>query len=458
MEILRLPRSYTIHLKIQHGSLGDYERSIIRAAWSSDSRILAVSDLQGHLDSWVLEGYEDLTQKSNHVVNGHDLMTESASNKDDEESDENPDEEAHPLVIFGQHWIRNPRAASLPRLPTFPLVMSFRPKRPAASATLTNGSTTVHPTRHNPHPHSHDLPIGEDRLFVLTSLHRVYEYQIFAGRLSDWSRRNPSSALPEEFRAVRDRAMDCVWDVSGGHERVWVYGSSFLWMFDLARDLPAAKPVIPETESNSNGDSQQISKSSRKRKRKHMQEENQSLMQGTTGAGSKVPERELKTGIGSKMHKSVGLEQGEGQWISLQTPRTEASVEDDDRNDDDGVDDATGTLSALVRLRRTGSDRVHLRGDVGEGDRNSDEQRTSNGDVAADRTEGKRLPYWHTFKYRPMLGIVALGDPCSAEDDSLTSSEDVREPRSGIEVALVERPSWDLDLPPRYHGDQEWDE
>ena len=454
VELLRLSRNPNNSPKVQQGSLGKYERSIIRAAWSSDSRILVLCDLQGHLDSWVLEGYEDFSQSNDYTVNGEQLMTESVMNGDDEESSEELDETAHPVIVLGQHWIRNPRGASLPRLPSFPLVMSFRPAKPASLAALTNGHITMHPTRHTPNPHSHDLPIGEDRLFVLTSLHKVYEYQIFAGKLSDWSRRNPPSMLPEEFKAIRDRAMNCVWDISDRKERVWIYGSSFLWMFDLARDLPAVEQKAMEVQSHPDGDTLQITRSSKKRKRKHTQEQNHNLMQGTTGAGSKIPEKELKTGVGNRIHKTTGIEPGAGQWISLQTMHTQARDEDDDAKDDDGLEDATGEPSALVRLRRANIDFPSVGDDQRNGDAKTDNRHVNSRNAVAHGSTDTGLAYWHTFKYRPILGIVVLSDASSPEDDR---GEDVYESQRGLEVALVERPSWDLDLPPRYHGDQEWD-
>ena len=42
-------------------SLGAYRRSINRVIFSANTRILVAGDLSGHLDSWVLEGYEDMT-------------------------------------------------------------------------------------------------------------------------------------------------------------------------------------------------------------------------------------------------------------------------------------------------------------------------------------------------------------------------------------------------------------
>ena len=60
--------------------------------------------------------------------------------------------------------------------------------------------------------------------------------------------------------------------------------------------------------------------------------------------------------------------------------------------------------------------------------------------------EEKPPPHWHTFKYRPILGIVPLG----------TAAEGGEGGTGRVEVALVERPLWEMELPARYQGDQEW--
>jgi U3 small nucleolar RNA-associated protein 4 len=50
---------------------------------------------------------------------------------------------------------------------------------------------------------------------------------------------------------------------------------------------------------------------------------------------------------------------------------------------------------------------------------------------------------WHTFKYRPIMGVVLIG-------------EGEREGGVGPEVAVVERPAWEAGLPGRWEGEQEW--
>ncbi len=59
-----------------------------------------------------------------------------------------------------------------------------------------------------------------------------------------------------------------------------------------------------------------------------------------------------------------------------------------------------------------------------------------------EREEGSEArPHdWHTFKYRPIMGVVLVG-----------AGNEV-----GPEVAVVERPVWELGLPGRWEGEQEW--
>ncbi len=187
INLRRLARKPTQFNYLQ-GSLGAYDRSICRVEFSSDSRILVVGDLSGHLDTFVLEGHEDLTQDPPVTSS----RTNSRSSSSSSSSSSNSDVEAHPTLIYAQHWRRNPTAHLIPKLPSAPLIMSFRPSltpQSLSSTTFTNGAIHLHPTRHTPHPHSHDLPHGESRLFILTAQHQIYEFDILAGHISDWSRR-----------------------------------------------------------------------------------------------------------------------------------------------------------------------------------------------------------------------------------------------------------------------------
>lgn len=446
-KVLSLKRLHRDAVKAnpQYGSLGEYDRSITCVAFSSDSRILAIADLSGFLDTWVLEGYEDLTQD-----NGKEIKADPSRTSEDEDSDEDVDEEGHPTVILGQHWIRNPSASLLIKLPASPLILSFRPSATQSRSDLSNG-LGVHPTRHTPHPHSHDLPSGEDRLFVLTAENQMYEFNVLSGRISDWSRRNPTSSLPRQFRDLRDRAMGAVWDVHAQKERIWLYGVSWLWMFDLSRDLPTS----PGTNSrppltNGTNESKQL-----KRKRKHDSDDDSAndRWRHDTGSGSKVPKSELNLGVSSKVRRINGAVETEGQAINIGRGQNDESEEDDG----DDVVLANENDSALVYLRRNAAANNHTeQTDSGEPDGDiSDNEATQ-----VTKSDGKQESHWHTFKYRPILGIVPLGsrtdDEAGGKDGQ--SDEDENEDYSrGLEVALVERPIWDVELPPRYYGNQEWD-
>lgn len=461
----RLPRR-TLQSNFLHGSLGAYDRSISCVAFSADSRILAVGDLSGHLDTWVLEGHEDLTQDPPITSPNNDKTSSSSSSDESDESDA----EDHPTLVYAQHWKRNPTAHLIPKLPSAALIMSFRPTKLTSISpkALTNGNGHLHPTRHNPYPHSHDLPTGEDRLFIVTAEHQFYEINILAGKISDWSRRNPTSALPKEFRSIRDRAMGCIWDVAHSssmnpdRQRIWLYGNAWLWMFDLAQDLP--RPDHDE-DDESDSDEPQVGEFSKMRKRKRekaIQKKSINLSmdhhsdrparlgqkERDSGAGSRIPPHELTTGVGRKMRKTTGAEGGDATFVKLGRHVSDESEAEDEEEDDEED-------QALVRLRR-GEDVATINGE-GSGTGEKDEK-TQREEIR------KGPPFWGTFKYRPILGIVPIGggeedEDEDDEDDAVvgTDGEEMGR-RKGVEVALVERPMFDVDLPERFYGDQEWSE
>lgn len=427
-----------ITAKLPCGRLGNYERSINRVAFSADSRVLVVGDLSGYLDSWVLEGHEDLTQDADENVE----VTEPPSSSDDEDADE----ESHHQVILGQQWIRNPTASLIPKLSASALILSFRPSK-EPSTKVTDGNIAVHPTRNTPRPHSHDLPDGEDRLVVFTCEHQMYEFNVLSGSLSKWSRRNPSSNLPRNIRNLKDRAMGLIWDICGTRERIWLYGSSWLWMLDLSVDFPTVKGpgkqgadhyAPPRLDGVNN------------LKRRHKSDE--SDVEGgktSTGAGDRIPRSELSMGIGRKFRKMEGPEASHSRWISADLKPVRTSGDDDD-------DYETANPSALLDLRR-GSDGNIITDNLAE-DRVAEHRVAPDGERALAR-RGMRTTRssWGTHVYRDILGIVPLGGDAEHRDEYVgqtLSSDDI--PR-GVEVALVERPLWEVDLPPRYHGDQEWD-
>ena len=58
------------------------------------------------------------------------------------------------------------------------------------------------------------------------------------------------------------------------------------------------------------------------------------------------------------------------------------------------------------------------------------------------KTKGQK-PYWGSTRYRGLLGFLPVG---TEEEVSVAGRETVR----AVEVVVVERPVWDVGLPPRF--------
>jgi U3 small nucleolar RNA-associated protein 4 len=101
-----------------------------------------------------------------------------------------------------------------------------------------------------------------------------------------------------------------------------------------------------------------------------------------------------------------------GQWEDVDM---EDAPQLEDANSDDEADQPEGELAQLRNRREVGKD------------------------VEAAETGGERKSWWMTFKYRPIFGVV----PISTPDQPL-------------EVALVERPTWDVDMPESYFSVEQW--
>ncbi|KAI9785437.1 MAG: U3 small nucleolar RNA-associated protein [Peltula sp. TS41687] len=414
----RLERKSNDHDKtVLNGNLGSYERTITRAAFSADSRILVVGDLSGHLDSWVLAGYEDLNHNrfdSAMTQGTQDSDSSSSSEEDTPRSRSKRDQ----VVIFGQYWTRNPSASLIPTLPSAALILSFRPPSDSRSLALTNSTEHTHPTRHNPHPLSHDIPVVEDRLLVLTAQHQIYAFSILKGSLTPWSRRNPTSSFPYEFKDIRDRAMGCFWDVNAHQERVWIYGSSWLFKFDLSKDFPE------EDKTN-------------KRKRKRSKEDEEGRGVPTSGAGGRIPKSGLAVSFGRKMRKFIGPDHAESALVEL-----DASYASDGQLAEEASEGLELELAGSRRGLTDTAGQLHRSGEHGNGEISE----VNSSEVVEMGKKGRSSMFWHTRRYQPILGAVPISETDTG--DASTGST--------IKVAIIERPVWDLDLPPRFHGDQEW--
>lgn len=368
-----------------HGPSGSYERSIAHAQFSTDGNAFAVVDLAGYVDTWVVEGHEDPTAPEVDITDATQPVRQS------EESDEEEDDGREEIVFLGQHWIRNPSAHIIPRLDSTPVLLSFQPGSNSAEGPEPNGNPAVHPTRHNPHPHSHELPKTEYRLLLVSAEHQIYLIDMMAGRLSEWSRRNPPSSYPIEYRQLDLPAKGCIWDVSDAQQRIWLYGEKWLFMFDLSKDLSISGSESKKRKWNGH--------------------------KSSSGAGDAMHSKDTPV---TKMRKFDGVETSESdksRWIDAN-----AAGQAKSDGDEDEMEDVSQPLAILRR-----------------GNTQDDEQTKGEGDSEAVVPPKRDSSWWHTFKYRPILGILPVGTDVSQSP----------------EVVLVERPSWDLDLPPRFVGSHE---
>jgi len=394
--LFRVDRDVTTQNPLS-GPSGAYERSIAHADFSADGNVFAVVDLAGYIDTWVVEGHEDTAAPEIDI----DDATPAAN--DDDGSDDDEEQTSEQITYLGQHWIRNPSGHLLPQLDSTPVLLSFQPSLDASNQPEPNGNPAVHPTRNNPHPHSHELPTTDYRLLLVSAEHQLYLFDVMSSRLSEWSRRNPTSSYPHEYKQLDLPAKGCIWDVTESQQRVWLYGEKWLFMFDLTKDFS-----ISDAEH-----------AGKKRKR--------DTLKNNSGAGDAVPQKEAPVTKMRKFQNDAADNAAKQKWVDVHAVSRKTDAEDDDDMED--------TIQPLATLRRANTqDGEQTNGETEE------DQVNGGGEVGQVEQSKKNEPWWHTFKYRPILGIV----PISADDSF-----------SAPEVVLVERPSWDLDLPPRFVGTHE---
>ena len=368
-----------------------YERSINNLAFAPDSTVLVAGDLSGHLDSWVLKGNEDSTAPPIDIADKESDRKDS----DDDESMSSDDDDSVP-IFYGQHWTDNPAGHLLPHLDSTPLVLSFRPSLGSSKGEdLTNGNPGVHSTRQHPHAHSHDLPRGQHLLWIMTARHDMYELDVLAGSLSEWSRRNPSSVLPVDFVRLRDRVKGAIWDVTAKRQRIWVYGSSFLFMLNVGVDL-SHSVGRPGERGQKRVTTTDVPSHERLAKKSKV----------TSGAGWKV-RNAFREGVPSSIRRL-----DDGAWTDVNVDQRSPAEVDEDEEDDDSEDDPG--VAAQLRLTRLD---------------------TANAEHAVVPTSSEEPHSWLTFKYRPILGMVALGEGSRDGDE-----DGGAEP---LEVVIVEQPPWD---------------
>lgn len=380
-----------------------YERTITRMAFSPDSALLVASDLSGHLDSWVLKGHFDRTAPPTDTAK----PAPQASSDDDasSDSDSDSDDEDEDVIFYAQHWANNPSGSSLPKLDSAPLVLSFRPSSTPTSE-APHGNPGVHPTRNNPHAHSHALPTTTSPLFVITSHHQVHEFDVLAGALTSWSRHNPTAVLPDEFQTVKDRVMGLVWDVTTSRARAWLYGSSWVGMLDLSQNHASTSSTEDTVDGEAN--EAELQTPGRKRKRRESQSgramrkallEARKKSKSVSGAGDRIVNGE---GVGA-VDEIRRIEDGKVVERNLVAVARNVDDEEDEDDEDAIMDDG-------APLKRTEDDEVD----------------------GVDGAKNMRRKWWCTYRYRPILGMVPVGQ------------RNMNDKKSLQEAVIVERPLWDL--------------
>ncbi|CCE28183.1 related to UTP4-U3 snoRNP protein [Claviceps purpurea 20.1] len=361
----RLRRPIPRH--VLNGGLGTYDRSITQVTFSADSRMLAVADLAGYIDTWILQGREQTLQNGQETSAAADPV-DDASDDESSSSSASEDEDDDVGAESQDRWVRNPNAKLLPKLPTSPVVLSFSDHIPADGPSATTDG-------------SDDYVLAA----VTVSWH-ILAFHPRHGALTPWSRRHPRNALPAPVKDLLDLPKGAMWQGS----RIWLYGVSFLLMLDMAHDLPTSTTEVEGADAQSTHGI--------KRKRMGL----------STGAGG-------KTRQGALAPQKIRRHGVNDEWEDI-------TIGDRPQGDESDSDvDMPDTAEEPSKQRSLA---------------NGNEVTMPTTETAADEPR----KWWITYKYRPILGIVPMA----------SSSED-------LEVAVVERPIWDVDMAERYHGGEEWE-
>ncbi|KAG5979005.1 hypothetical protein E4U55_005667 [Claviceps digitariae] len=350
---------------VLNGGLGSYDRNITQIAFSADSHMVAVADLAGYIDTWILHGHEQALQNGDQ---GSGMADDAAGGASDSDSSSSSEEEDEANADGQDRWVRNPNAKLLPKLPTSPVVLSFSDHVPTTESSVKAG--------------------GPDDyvLAAVTVSWNILAFHPRNGALTPWSRRHPRSALPGPVQDLLDLPKGVMWQGS----RIWLYGVSFLLMLDMGQDLPMS---VAEAEGT---DTQLTHGIKRKR------------MGLSTGAGG-------RTGQGNLIPHQIRKHGANDEWEDI------SIVDKPQVNESDSDDDMPDEIDELSKQRSL----------------------TNGNDAIMPTTETateEAKKWWITYKYRPVLGIVPFA----------TTSKD-------LEVAVVERPIWDVTMAERYFGGEEWE-
>ena len=401
---------------LDFGNLDSYPYTISRATFSYNSRILVVTDLSGHLDSYVLQGSK---------------------------------------------WRNNPAGSVLPKL-EFPVVaMEFRPE----SSIKFSGQKQLPSTEGKDDSDNEASEVNnqfgeqEDRLMILTAHNQqVFEFHILKGKLTDWSRRNPPSRFINDFKMMQDLGSGIIWEIEEADntppgqegkfekERVWFWGPTWIWMFDLQQDFPDSDPAQLSSSTEANP--------ANKRKRDVRVGSTGGIIRNCQSIGFQV-------GSGTLGERERADNDGDIAMQDKTKGDDDAGMSDYVDEDDNANDSRWGKFSRPTRKQ----DDAALPTSI------LDSSAADNGNAnTLAHTDGDKTgrPHWRQYKYRPIMALLPIGlwNPRRVGVDGDEQGEEVHEENeeeeAGFkrdqfvkELVVVERPAWDIELPPRFFGKRE---
>jgi len=401
----------------------NYASQVHRATFSSNGTLLAVTDLGGWVDCWE----RDESDTWNSLTDTSPLPRLDA-----------------PAVAIGFRPSHNVGPPSTPEQllveDTIDRLDNLPPSTPRATSLQLLHSQ-----------HQQIINTTSDKhhgLFVLTSSHTLHEFDVTAGTLTAWSKRNPSEKLPQAFAKLMDRAsgMNFTFESRKGL-RLWLWSTSWVWMFNIDKDLVADK-----TASSSHHQALVEDKSSNtKRKRSSSFSKSKPEIVLMSGAGSKIPSNAV-----SSDHLQIhGKSLKHNKANSLLKSRSSDGEHDDDSDEDEEDEteeflvDVTKSTRPSLAITNTLIDDSNVMDIDDDDDNDADEEnektRIENPDFdstektatalvtrGSSASKGEKLS-WSTNKYRPLMAFLPIG------------RADER-----IEMVVVERPLYDVPLPPRF--------
>jgi len=262
-------------------------------------------------------------------------------------------------------------------------------QNPTSIPVLTAAPTVLSYRPHTPRDNDDDDNDDDELVLLPADTQTIHLFSTTTGLLTPWSRANPMpSHLPIEFAAAADRAVDAFWE-HGDRDRLWCWSANWVWMFDFSRDWPAL------------GVSFNVSAEARGKKRKKTMG---TAVGSVSGARGKMA---FPMGLVEQSEAEEAIEEGEG--------RGEVAAV---WSDDGDIDGDTG----------------------GEGRKGSTRKR-----------KGQK-PYWGSWRYRSLLGLLPVGRKEVVEMFGTGWGKGGREEGlKAVEMVVVERPVWDVGLPPRFY-------